>query len=170
MPTPISPTPLADILPYTDKGRGEPLVLLHGFPLDRRMWDAQVERLSQKYRVIAPDLRGFGQSRRDDPFTIESLADDIHLFLQQLVALPCVLAGLSMGGYVALAYARKYASDLRGLILIDTKAEADTSEGKQGREKMIQLVQKSGATAVADQMTPKMLAPGTESSRPEVVK
>jgi pimeloyl-ACP methyl ester carboxylesterase len=132
-------------LPYTDRGRGDALVLLHGVPLDRRMWDAQVERLSDHYRVIAPDLRGFGRSVRHDPFTIESLADDIHLFLEQLMACPCVLAGLSMGGYVALAYAKKYQSDLRGLILVDTKAAGDTAEGRQGREKMIELVRLSGA-------------------------
>jgi pimeloyl-ACP methyl ester carboxylesterase len=169
-PTPATPGSLSDSLPYTDRGRGEPLVLLHGFPLDRRMWDAQVQRLSDHYRVIAPDLRGFGRSPRHDPFTIESLADDIHLFLEQLGAVPCVLAGLSMGGYVALAYAMKYPSDLRGLVLVDTKASADTAEGKQGRETMIELVRLSGAKAVAEQMLPKMLAPGTLQNRPEVVK
>ena len=166
----MTPGSLSDILPYTDSGRGEALVLLHGFPLDRRMWDAQAAKLSDHYRVIAPDLRGFGQSRRSDPFTIESLADDIHLFLEQLVACPCVLAGLSMGGYVALAYAKKHQSDLRGLILVDTKAAADTAEGKQGRQKMIDLVRLSGAKAVAEQMLPKMLAQGTLQSRPDVVK
>jgi pimeloyl-ACP methyl ester carboxylesterase len=134
------------------------------------MWDAQVERLSDHYRVIAPDLRGFGRSIRHDPFSIESLADDIHLFLEQLGAVPCVLAGLSMGGYVALAYAKKYQSDLRGLILVDTKAAADTAEGKQGRQKMIDLARLSGAQGVAEQMLPKMLAPGTLQSRPDVVK
>jgi pimeloyl-ACP methyl ester carboxylesterase len=168
--TPATPGSLLDALPYTDRGRGDALVLLHGFPLDRRMWDAQVERLSDHYRVIAPDLRGFGRSVRHDPFTIESLADDIHLFLEQLMACPCVLAGLSMGGYVALAYAKKYQSDLRGLILVDTKAAGDTAEGRQGREKMIELVRLSGAQAVSEQMLPKMLAPGTLQSRPDVVK
>jgi 3-oxoadipate enol-lactonase len=170
--TPTTPSSLAAALSYTDRGGGgaAPLVLLHGFPLDRRMWDAQVERLSEHHRVIAPDLRGFGQSRRSDPFTIESLADDVHLFLDQLGALPCVLAGLSMGGYVALAYAKKYPADLRGLILLDTKAEADTADGKAAREKMIQLVRSSGAAAVAEQMLPKMIAPAALESRPDVVK
>ena len=161
---------LSDVLPYTDRGRGPALVLLHGFPLDRRMWDAQVERLSQNCRVMAPDFRGFGRSGNTDPFTIESLADDIHVFVEQLVAKPCVLVGLSMGGYVALAYAKKYPADLRGLILVDTKAGADTPEAKQGRVKMIDLVRKDGAAAVADQMLPKMLGPGTQQNRPEVVK
>jgi pimeloyl-ACP methyl ester carboxylesterase len=134
------------------------------------MWDAQVERLSDQYRVIAPDLRGFGRSLRHDPFTIESLADDIHLFLEQLGAVPCVLAGLSMGGYVALAHAQKYPSDLRGLILVDTKAAGDSDEGKKGRQKMIDLVRLSGAQAVSEQMLPKMLAAGTLQNRPDVVK
>jgi pimeloyl-ACP methyl ester carboxylesterase len=75
-----------------------------------------------------------------------------------------------MGGYVALAYAKKYQSDLRGLILCDTKAAADTAEGKQGRQKMIDLVRLSGAEAVSEQMLPKMLAPGTLQGRPDIVK
>jgi pimeloyl-ACP methyl ester carboxylesterase len=163
-------TNLSDVLSYADQGTGEPIVLLHGFPLDRRMWDAQIAKLSERHRVIAPDLRGFGQSLRSDPFTIESLADDVHLFLDQLVAKPCVLAGLSMGGYVALAYVKKYARDLRGLILVDTKSEADNAQGKEARGKMIELVRSSGSSAVAEQMVPKMLAPAALSSRPDVVK
>jgi 3-oxoadipate enol-lactonase len=166
----MSPGSLSDILPYTDRGRGDPVVFLHGFPLDRRMWEAQTAKLSDHYRVIAPDLRGFGQSRRSDPFTIESLADDTHLFLEQLAATPCVLAGLSMGGYVALAYAKKYPNDLRGLILVDTKAEADTPQAREGRAKMIEQARTSGAGAVADQMLPKMLSPATQEGRPDVVK
>jgi pimeloyl-ACP methyl ester carboxylesterase len=163
-------TTLSDVLSYADRGSGDAIVFLHGFPLDRRMWDGQIAKLSEHYRVIAPDFRGFGQSRRSDAFTIESLADDIHLFLDQLGAKPCVLAGLSMGGYVALAYVKKYAKDLRGLILVDTKSEADTPQGKEAREKMIELVRTSGAKAVAEQMMPRMLAPGTVQSRPDVAK
>lgn len=161
---------LPDGLSYADQGTGDPIVLLHGFPLDRRIWDGQIAKLSQRYRVIAPNLRGFGQSPRSDPFTIESLADDIHLFIDQLAARPCVLAGLSMGGYVALAYVRKYAQDLRGLILVDTKSEADDAKGREARGKMIDLVRSSGADAVAAQMLPRMLAPAALLSRPDVVK
>jgi 3-oxoadipate enol-lactonase len=151
---------------YTDRGSGTPLVLLHGFPLDSRMWDAQVSELSSRWRVIAPDHRGFGQSRSDQSFTIESLADDAHMLLRELGALPCVLTGLSMGGYVALAYARKYPTDLRALILIDTKAEGDSAEAKEGRQKMIDSARTGGSKAVADQMMPKMLAEETPKSRP----
>jgi pimeloyl-ACP methyl ester carboxylesterase len=158
-------------LHFIDQGRGTPVVLLHGFPLDSRMWAAQVPALtSAGHRVIAPDLRGFGQSRSDQPFTIQSLADDVHALLAGLGALPVVLAGLSMGGYVALAYAKKYPDDLRGLMLLDTKAEADTAEGKDGRQKMIDLVRKDGAKAVADQMMPKMLAKDAAAQRPQVAQ
>jgi pimeloyl-ACP methyl ester carboxylesterase len=155
---------------YTERGTGTPLVLVHGFPLDNRIWDDQVAALSDRCRVIAPDLRGFGQTRSEEPFGIESLADDLHRLLTKLDALPCIMAGLSMGGYVALAYDAKYATDLKGLILVDTRAEADTTEGKQGREKMICTVREFGSEAVANAMMPKMLAPDTERSRPALMQ
>lgn len=144
------------------------MVLVHGFPLDSRMWDAQIEALSDRCRVIAPDLRGFGQSRSDEPFTIESLADDLHELVRALHATPMILAGLSMGGYIALAYARKYGSDLRGLALIDTRSEPDTAQAKEGRRKMIQRVREKGAKAIADEMMPKMIAEETATHRLDI--
>jgi pimeloyl-ACP methyl ester carboxylesterase len=146
------------------------LVLLHGFPLDRRVWEAQVEELSRDARVITPDLRGFGQSKSNGPFTIEALADEVHALLADIGALPAVIGGLSMGGYVALAYAKKYPKDLRGLVLIDTKADADTTEGRAARDKMIALVREKGSAAVAEQMMPKMMAPDADKQRPAVAK
>ena len=155
-------------LNYEERGTGTPLVLLHGFPLDSRIWREQIAGLSDRFRVIAPDLRGFGQSKSNDSFSMESLADDVHALLADLQALPCILGGLSMGGYVALAYAKKYPNDLRGVALIDTKAEGDTAEGKAGREKMIELARTQGTEAVAEQMMPKMLAPDADKTRPQV--
>jgi pimeloyl-ACP methyl ester carboxylesterase len=155
-------------LNYQEQGSGTPLVLLHGFPLDSCIWREQVAGLSDRFRVIAPDLRGFGQSKSNDAFTMESLADDVHALLGDLGAWPAIVGGLSMGGYVMLAYAKKYPTDLRGLMLIDTKAEGDTPEGKEGRQKMIELARSQGAKAVADQMMPKMLAPDADKSRPQV--
>jgi pimeloyl-ACP methyl ester carboxylesterase len=158
-------------LSYDERGPSTarpPLVLLHGFPLDSTMWEHQLQSLSTAgHRVVAPDFRGFGRSRSDDPFTLESLADDVHSLLATVHAAPCALVGLSMGGYVALAFAKKYPQDLAALALVDTKAEADTTEGKQGREKMIALARTSGATAVADQMMPKMLA-ADSAARPQI--
>jgi 3-oxoadipate enol-lactonase len=105
---------------YSDRGTGPTLLLLHGFPLDKSIWDDASVFLGTRFRVIAPDLRGFGGSACDRPFTIELLADDVHHFLTAIGAAPCILGGLSMGGYVALAFAKKYQNDLRGLALIDT--------------------------------------------------
>ncbi|MCY2954491.1 MAG: alpha/beta fold hydrolase [Planctomycetota bacterium] len=154
---------------YVERGRGLPVVLLHGFPLDGRIWDAQLGALSDRFRIIVPDLPGFGRSSVDRPFTIASLADDLRQLLVQIQALPCVLGGLSMGGYVSLAYITKYPSDLLGLMLIDSRAEADTPEAKQNRDKMIQLVRTAGAKAIADPMLPKLLAPAADQRNPGVV-
>ena len=157
-------------LNYLQRGRGPAVILLHGFPLDNRMWQAQAEALSDRYRVIAPDFRGFGKSMSTDPFAIELLADDVHGLIQSVSAAPAVVAGLSMGGYVALAYVRKYAATLRGLVLLDTKAAADTPEAKEGRGKMIELVRAKGAVAVGDAMQPKLVSPDTVKNKPAIVK
>jgi len=155
---------------YEERGRGLPLVLVHGFPLDNRIWEAQLSALSDKYRVIAPDLPGFGKSQPPKPFTMESLADSLHAFLSQIKALPFALAGLSMGGYMSFAYERKYPTDLKALILVDTKAEADTPDGKTGRNKMIETARTSGSPAIAAAMMPKMLSPQSLQSRPQLVQ
>jgi pimeloyl-ACP methyl ester carboxylesterase len=169
---------------YEDSGKGSPpLVLIHGFPLDSRIFADQASALSSDRRVIRPDLRGFGKSQSSAPFTVASLADDVHALLKDIGALPCVLGGLSMGGYVALAFAKKYATDLKGLILIDTRSEGDTADGKAGRDKMIESLKTGGAKVVADQMFPKMIAPQNqgavvgakarqimESQRPETIE
>ena len=157
-------------LSVTERGSGFPVVLVHGFPLSHRMWDAQAAALADRYRVITPDLRGFGASASTEPFTLESQADDLHALLAQIKATPCVLGGLSMGGYITLAYAKKYPADLRALMLIDTKAEGDTPEGKQARDKMIELARKDGSRAVADQMLPKLLAKDAATTRPQVAQ
>lgn len=141
-----------------------PVVLLHGFPMDGRIWDGQLEGLSDVARVIVPDLPGFGRSASAaSPFSMASLADDVHELLGQLDALPCVLGGLSMGGYIALAFARKYAGDLTGMILADTRADEDSPQAKAGRQKMIDLVRAGGAKAVAEAMLPKVLPPDADA-------
>jgi 3-oxoadipate enol-lactonase len=146
---------------YNDRGVGPTLVLLHGFPLDSSVWDDAADLLEGTFRVITPDLRGFGRSTDTKAFTLESLADDVHHFLLAIRAAPCFLGGLSMGGYIALAFAKKYPGDLKGLALIDTKSAADFAEAKKGREQMIDLVRKSGSGAIAGQMFPRMIAPAS---------
>jgi pimeloyl-ACP methyl ester carboxylesterase len=148
------------------------LVLLHGFPLHGGMWQAQREALaSAGWEVIVPDQRGFGRSPEAGPFTIAQLADDVHDALVQGRGLgKIVLAGLSMGGYVALAYAKKYAQTLRGLILLDTKAAGDDAEGKANRDRMIAIAKERGSKPIADAMFGKLIPEETARNRPQLAK
>jgi 3-oxoadipate enol-lactonase len=156
---------------YDDAGHGKPVVLLHAFPLARAMWRPQVEALQAEYRVITPDLRGFGDSGGfTDAPSIRQMADDVAGLLDALgVTEPVVLGGLSMGGYVALTFARDHAARLLGLILADTRAEPDNAEGKANRDNLIAFAQRHTAADVIEQMLPKMLSDETRSRRPEVV-
>jgi pimeloyl-ACP methyl ester carboxylesterase len=155
---------------YSDQGKGLAVVLVHGFPLDGRIWDGQAAALSGKYRVIVPDLPGFGKSIGSRPFSLASLADELHAFLARIGALPCVLGGLSMGGYTAFAFALKYAGDLKGLMLVDTRCQADSAEGKAGRDKMIAAVRERGTAAAAEGMLGRIVAADAPRTRPGVVK
>ncbi len=145
------------------------LLLIHGFPLDRTLWAAQVRDLADIARVIAPDLRGFGESGMPaGPVTMDAYADDLRSLLEVLGVKNAVVAGLSMGGYIALAFYRQNAALVRGLILADTKAGPDSPEGKKGRDDSIALARAEGAGAVGGKMLPKMLTPKTAAQRPEV--
>jgi 3-oxoadipate enol-lactonase len=112
---------------YDDTGSGPALVLLHGYPFNRSLWRDQVELLSQSHRVITPDLRGHGESEVA-PATMEGMARDIESLMQILEISPAVIGGLSMGGYVTLAFYRLFPQRVRGLVLADTRASADTAE------------------------------------------
>jgi pimeloyl-ACP methyl ester carboxylesterase len=156
-------------LAHDDRGAGRPLVLLHAFPLDRRMWQPQLGPLAAVARVLTPDLPGFGDSPAPrGPFTIDSAADAVRDFLDATkVTGRVVLGGLSMGGYIALAFARRYPARLAGLILADTRSEPDDAAGKAKRDELIALANSAGVSGVLDQMLPKMLAP---PARPELVE
>ncbi len=146
---------------YDDRGRSSqpPIVLIHGFPLDRRIWQRVADRLSAEFRVITIDLPGFGNSTTIRSFTMNTLADDLYTVLDKLDATPCTLAGLSMGGYVAGAFAARHANALHRLILTNTKTTPDTAEAKAKRDQMAALAREKGSRAIADQMLPTMLHP-----------
>ena len=109
---------------YSDAGQGPAIVFVHGFPLNRAMWQPQVETLSAHARVLAPDLRGHGDSQvTPGPYSMDLFADDLSAFLDALrVTEPVYLCGLSMGGYISFAFCRRYRERLRGLILTATRA------------------------------------------------
>jgi pimeloyl-ACP methyl ester carboxylesterase len=154
---------------YDDGGSGVPLVLLHAFPLSRAMWRPQRQDLEGVARLITPDLRGFGgTSPFTDAPTLERMADDVAELLDRLALDKVVLGGLSMGGYVALAFARKHGPRLRGFILADTKSEPDSEEAKAGRDKLIAFAGAHTAADVLDQLLPKLLAEKTRRDKPGV--
>src|SRR5689334_20605369 len=158
-------------LAYTDTGIGRPIVLIHGYPFNRSLWNEQVAALSSSYRVIAPDLRGFGESdAAPGTATMNLMAQDVALLLNQLGIARAVIGGLSMGGYVALAFYKQLPSRVRALILADTRAQGDTEEGKQTRAQQAEKALSEGMAGIADAMLPKLLTPETVSKRPEIVK
>ncbi|MCM3869396.1 MAG: alpha/beta fold hydrolase [Pyrinomonadaceae bacterium] len=156
---------------YDDVGSGPSVVLLHGFPFNRSMWREQVEELRQNHRIIVPDLRGHGESAvTPGPATMESMALDVAALLETLNISRATIAGLSMGGYVALAFYRLFPLRVRSLVLADTRPQEDTEEAKQAREQQAEKALKEGMEGIADAMLPKLLSPETVAERPEVVR
>jgi pimeloyl-ACP methyl ester carboxylesterase len=168
MPTWNHP-PTGTSLAYDDRGNGPALVLIHAFPLCREMWQPQAESLSDTYRVLTPDVFGFGESGLPSGgWTVDSMADVLADWLTALAVDRPVIGGLSMGGYIALAFARRHPTRVRGMILADTRADADSAETKTNREKTITFVEQNSAVALIDQMIPKILSETTRNKRPEV--
>jgi pimeloyl-ACP methyl ester carboxylesterase len=155
-------------LSYTDEGAGEPIVLLHGYPFNRTMWRGQVAALRERYRVITPDLRGLGATPMADTATMAEMARDVVALLDKLKIEKAVIGGLSMGGYVVLELARLFPERVSGLILADTRAQADTDELRAGRQAHAQAVLGGGMAAIVDDFLPKMLAPRTFVAQPEI--
>ncbi len=155
---------------YEDTGgNASPLLLIHGFPLDRTLWAAQIQGLADAARVIAPDLRGCGESGMPNgTVSMDTYADDLRGLLDALGIKNVVVCGLSMGGYITFAFFRQNAHRVRGLILADTKAGPDSPEGKQGRDDNIALAHAEGASAVGDKMMPKLLTPKTLAERADI--
>ncbi len=157
---------------YDDTGGNRiALLLIHGFPLDRALWHAQTRELGNVARVIAPDLRGFGESGMPSgDVTVDTFSNDLCGLLDSLKIKNAVVAGLSMGGYIALAFYRKFPDRVRGLILANTKAGADSPEAKKGRDDNAALAREKGASAIAERMLPKMLTPKTAAERADLTR
>lgn len=154
---------------YTIEGDGPPVVLLHGYQLDRSFWEPQVSALRRQYRVIVPDLRGHGASGLGNVETssMELLADDLRALLDRVaVREPIVLAGLSMGGYTAFAFWRKQPERVRALILADTRASADTDDGRRTRLAIAEQVEREQSSRAAiEALFPILLAPANYADR-----
>ncbi|HUE98765.1 MAG TPA: alpha/beta hydrolase [Anaerolineales bacterium] len=146
-------------LAYSRRGTGTPLVLLHGFPLDHHLWDDVVPLLENTFDVILPDLRGFGESTTvDSPYSMDDYASDIASLLDQSGIQKAAIVGHSMGGYVALAFARLYPDRVSGLGLVSSQVLADPPDRKEGRYKSAADVLENGIGSVVEAMTPKFTA------------
>jgi 3-oxoadipate enol-lactonase len=163
-------------LVYEDAAAGarsahaSPVVLLHGFPFNRSLWREQVEALSETRRVVAPDLRGHGEtSLGDGPATMEEMAEDLAALLDELEVGRAVVGGLSMGGYAALAFVRAHPERVAALILADTRAQADTDDVRRTREETARRALAEGMEPIADAIMPKLFAPATREQRPDLI-
>jgi len=159
-------------LAVEDRGAGLPVVLTHGFPLDHTMWAPQIERLSQSYRVIACDLRGFGQSEvTEGTVAMEQFADDSVAMLEALkIDDSVIFCGLSMGGYIATEFWRKYPDRLKGLILCGTRSSNDSPEIARARMEMADRVTREGTEVIVDGMIPKLFSKASEEEQPKIVQ
>jgi len=157
-------------LSYDVRGRGPAVLFLHAFPLSLAMWDEQAEALAATHQVIRFDARGFGGSPPGDGLlTMERIADDAASLLDHLGVSRAVVGGCSMGGYAAFALVRRHPDRLRALVLVDTRAGADTAEARKNRALLAERVLREGAAAVAEAFLPKLIGETTHRDRPLVV-
>lgn len=160
---------------FVDRGDGPAVLLVHGFPLDHSMWSAQIEALASCARVVAPDLRGMGQSPlgsldASGAISMERRADDLAELLDAVgVQGDLTLVGFSMGGYVAWQFWRKYGARVSALVQCDTRAIADTEEGRDARLTMARNVAEWGSGRVFEMMKEKLFAPSTLQRQREIV-
>ena len=159
-------------LAYGDRGNGLPMILIHGFPLCRKMWRPQVEALSKAgCRVITPDLRGFGESRFVSGVTsMDTYADDIVGLMDHLRIDKAVVGGMSMGGYVLLNLLERYPDRVAAPVFIVTKAGSDDETGKAKRTALAEACRSQGSMPVAEVFRNLLFAPETQTDNPELVE
>lgn len=150
-----------DIIPvdlfYEEVGQGEPVVLLHGYPLDHTIWAPVVEGMKNEARFILPDLRGFGKSPdTNEIYTMRLLAEDLRVLLDKLGLERVILVGHSMGGYIALSFAHAYPGYLSGFGLVSTQADADSPEKRQSRLVAARDARRRGMASIAKNMAPRL--------------
>lgn len=153
---------------YDDVGTGLPVVFVHAFPLNRTMWEPQLSALVGDCRCISIDMRGFGESTAAPPYSMDRYADDVAGVLDALQIQRAVIVGLSMGGYVAFAMWRRHRDRIRGLVLADTRAGADTIEIVGRRRELIEIAETQGSTAVANRQIAGLVGMTTRDKRPDI--
>ncbi|HEY7547434.1 MAG TPA: alpha/beta hydrolase [Blastocatellia bacterium] len=156
---------------YRDEGAGLPCIFIHAFPLNQTMWDEQVKALKNHCRAITLDLRGFGGSDATKGLcSMSQMASDIRQLMKILSIDRAALVGMSMGGYIALAFYRDYPEMVRAMVLANTRAAADTTEARERRMKSAERAERYGAAAIADDMISIAFTPATAESRPRLIE
>ncbi|MCX8010526.1 MAG: alpha/beta hydrolase [Ignavibacteria bacterium] len=158
-------------LSFESKGDGIPLLLIHGFPLSKEMWNPQINFLSAKgIKAITIDLRGFGESSEPPlPFTITDLADDVIDLLNHLKIDKCFIGGMSMGGYVLLNLLERFQERFLGAIFIATRANADDEAAKERRTSLIKSAKEMGIKTVTDAFKNILFADKTHLMNPKLI-
>jgi 3-oxoadipate enol-lactonase len=146
-------------LAYRNTGHGTPILFIHGHPFNQSMWDPQVAALSNNHRLITFDLRGYGASEAPaaEATSLETMADDINALFDHLCVNKAVIAGLSMGGQIAMAFAEQYPQRLHGLVLAATFSQADTPKAATNRRAMADRFLNEGSAIPGGEMLPKLL-------------
>jgi len=156
---------------YELLGDGPPVVLLHPFPLNYRFWKSVTEHLRQRYRLILPDLRAHGDSEAGEgPATMQKLAADLALLCREERINKAIFAGVSIGGYLLFEFWRRYSEHVSALVLANTRAAAETPEGRASRLAAADKVLREGTAGFIAEMLPKLMSPATLGNRPDIVE
>ena len=158
------------MLGFAERGSGPPLVLLHAFPLDSTMWRAQVERFSPRYRVITPDVIGFGVSQPSRPWSMPEMGNELEALLDRLGISSCRLVGLSMGGYIGLPFTLNHPARVKCLVLAHTRARSDLETERSGRTAMIEELERDGNGNLPGKMLPRLLGADASTEVRDYVK
>ena len=156
---------------WLEAGSGWPVILLHAFPLTSEMWRPQLDAVPAGWRFVAPDFRGFGDGPPvRGPVSMDDYATDVRELMDRLGIAKATIGGLSMGGYVTFAIFRQAPLRVTGMILADTRPQADTAKGREARVQMRALLAEKGAGGVAAEMLPKLLSPGADRQTVDAVR
>jgi len=146
------------MLGFSEQGHGPALVLIHAYPLDHCMWQPQVDVFSRRYRVVTPDVFGFGGSQPPRAWTMSDMGEALLALLDQLKIDKCTLAGLSMGGYIAIPFTLAHPERVERLVLAHTRGRADLETETTARNAMIASLKKEGTATLPEKMVPRLLA------------
>jgi 3-oxoadipate enol-lactonase len=156
---------------WHEAGAGDPVIFIHGFPFNSDQWSPQLAAVPEGWRFIAPDLRGFGESPLSgDSLGMDTFADDIVALMDEQQIEQAVICGLSMGGYIAFSLADRFPDRVRALILVATRANADTEPARRARHEVAAHVRAEGMAPVVNSMLPKLVSAHTQLKQPEVVE